>query len=701
MKPGWTQNLACIVSAMAVWFTSAVAFAQLPNQTGTEAPAKVGVLLQLLDDPEVRTWLEARPRLAVTPDPESVSPGVFLSGRLNAIRQHLVDMIAVVPKLPGEIGRAVNRLHSASTGYGYAPVILLTLAFIGLGLIAEMIFRRVATPMRRYSGKIDPGEPGSKPRALAASLLYGLGSVIAFAVGGLGAFLAFDWPDLLRSVVLFFLAASVIAMLARSLLNAVLPVADVGNAFRFISADQRVADYYRRRVTFAIGWFAFGYAFAQSLLVLGVDFDVAQLIAYVLGLVLLAIGLETVLNRPGARSDVAPSCGWSWFFTIYLVLMWLIWIAGTTRLFWLLAAVLAVPLLVIISRDVVDALFTQKETEPEADLPPSVAAEAIKRTIRAALIIAGVWFLAWAWGFGFDTIMNPQDPAAALARNILTVLVILLVIDLVWQVTKTLIDTVLKRSQEAGTPGTPGAIRRAKIRTLLPIVRNALAMMMSLSSLGVEIGPLIASAGVIGIAVGFGAQTLVRDIFSGMFYLLDDAFRVGEYIISGEFRGTVESFSLRSVRLRHHLGPVYTIPFGELGAVQNMSRDFVVDRLEITVTYDTDIEKVRKLIKKIGQQLAEDPALSDSIIEPLKMQRINAFGDYGIEIRLKVTTKPGEQFGFRQKAYPLIKKTFDENGIEFAFPTVRIAEDAGDKVAAAHQMLAADPKVAALPEDRR
>ena len=127
--------------------------------------------------------------------------------------------------------------------------------------------------------------------------------------------------------------------------------------------------------------------------------------------------------------------------------------------------------------------------------------------------------------------------------------------------------------------------RQARLRTLLPIFQNMLfativviTLLMVLSSLGVEIGPLIAGAGVVGVAIGFGAQTLVKDVIGGIFYLLDDAFRVGEYIQSGTYKGTVESFSLRSVKLRHHRGYLFTVPFGELGAVQNMSRDWVIDK---------------------------------------------------------------------------------------------------------------------------
>ncbi|RUW43798.1 mechanosensitive ion channel family protein, partial [Mesorhizobium sp. M1A.F.Ca.ET.072.01.1.1] len=148
----------------------------------------------------------------------------------------------------------------------------------------------------------------------------------------------------------------------------------------------------------------------------------------------------------------------------------------------------------------------------------------------------------------------------------------------------------------------------------------------------------IAGAGVVGVAVGFGAQTIVKDVISGVFYLLDDAFRVGEYISSGSYRGTVESFSLRSVKLRHHRGPLFTIPFGELGAVQNQSRDWVTDKFNITVGYDTDIDFARKLIKRIGLELAEDPEFKNWVIEPIKMQGVQEFGEYGIVLRVKVTT---------------------------------------------------------------
>jgi small-conductance mechanosensitive channel len=232
------------------------------------------------------------------------------------------------------------------------------------------------------------------------------------------------------------------------------------------------------------------------------------------------------------------------------------------------------------------------------------------------------------------------------------------------------------------------AIRRQRLSTILPFVRNALlalliviVLLMYLSSLGVAITPLLAGASVVGVAIGFGSQTLVKDILSGVFYLVDDAFRVGEYIQSGSYMGTVEGFTLRSVRLRHHRGPVFTVPFGNLGAVQNMSRDWTLEKIVLGVTYDTDLAKLKKLVKQVGKELQEEPEYAPHVIETLKMQGVDEFGDFAIKIKLKLMVVPGEGAAIRRWVLTRIKTLFDENRIQFAYPTVKVAE--GQAAAAA------------------
>ena len=176
----------------------------------------------------------------------------------------------------------------------------------------------------------------------------------------------------------------------------------------------------------------------------------------------------------------------------------------------------------------------------------------------------------------------------------------------------------------------------------------------------------------------------MKDIISGIFYLFDDAFRIGEYIQSGTYKGTVESFSLRSIKLRHQRGALYTVPFGILGAVQNQSRDWVVDKIVLNVPYGTDLDKVRKLIKRIGETLAEDEDYGALILNPLKMQGVVQFGDFAIQIQTKMMTKPGDvQFLARRRALLMINQAFADNGIGFAMPMVHVA--GGTDAAAAAQ----------------
>lgn len=235
--------------------------------------------------------------------------------------------------------------------------------------------------------------------------------------------------------------------------------------------------------------------------------------------------------------------------------------------------------------------------------------------------------------------------------------------------------------QELGGEG--GGTGATRVATLLPILRYvmiavlfSIAVMVVLSTLGFDIGPIFAGAGVVGIAVGFGAQTLIRDVFSGAFFLMDDAFRKGEYVEINTTRGTVEKISIRSFQLRHHLGALHTIPFGEVSQLTNYSRDWVMTKLPLRVTYDTDVEKVRKLIKKLGQKLLEHPEIGHEFMEPLKSQGVYKMEDSAMIIRVKFMTKPGKQFSIRKIVYESIQELFAREGIHFAHKevTVRLAD---------------------------
>jgi small-conductance mechanosensitive channel len=228
--------------------------------------------------------------------------------------------------------------------------------------------------------------------------------------------------------------------------------------------------------------------------------------------------------------------------------------------------------------------------------------------------------------------------------------------------------------------GDGGGAGGSRLSTVLPlillVVRSIIVvvfLLIALSDIGVDTTPLLAGAGIVGLAIGFGAQKLVTDVVSGIFFLIDDAFRTGEYVIVEGTMGTVEKISIRSMQLRHHKGPVHTIPYGEIPKVTNYSRDWVIMKLRFTVPFDTDPNKVKKIFKRIGQDLLETEELGADFLQPFKSQGVLEIDDVGMVIRGKFMAKPGKQFMIRKEIFNRVSAAFAENGIDFARREVRVA----------------------------
>jgi len=218
-----------------------------------------------------------------------------------------------------------------------------------------------------------------------------------------------------------------------------------------------------------------------------------------------------------------------------------------------------------------------------------------------------------------------------------------------------------------------------RIGTLLLLFRKFISVFLFivigfsiLASLGVNIAPLLAGAGVVGLAIGFGSQTLVKDIIAGIFFLIDDAFRVGDYVEAGTAKGTVEAISLRSLRLRHPRGQVFVVPFGDLKMVQNFTRDYIITKLDIRVRFDTDPDEIRKIVKKINSDIKADEKLAQALLSDIKSSGVRAMDDSAMIMRVKFKTIPGEQFIIRRQVYQRLQKAFKKKGIEFAHRNVTV-----------------------------
>jgi small-conductance mechanosensitive channel len=248
------------------------------------------------------------------------------------------------------------------------------------------------------------------------------------------------------------------------------------------------------------------------------------------------------------------------------------------------------------------------------------------------------------------------------------------------------LDLWTEQRLRAASPGlAPGidddvaAEPASRLTTLLPLVRVSvgvgilvLVAFLALSQLGVNITTLLAGAGVFGLAISFGSQALVRDIVAGIFFMSDDAFRVGEYIDTGRLKGTVERVTLRSVRLRHQNGQIHTIPFGQLQAITNYSRDWQTVKFNLRLTRDTDLEKTRKTVKRVGQEMLKDAEFGKEFLLPLKLQGMAEITDNALVVRLKFTVLPSNPSVVRREVLKRLHRAFAQDGIEFATGVITV-----------------------------
>ncbi|UVK36539.1 mechanosensitive ion channel family protein [Mesorhizobium sp. AR10] len=289
-----------------------------------------------------------------------------------------------------------------------------------------------------------------------------------------------------------------------------------------------------------------------------------------------------------------------------------------------------------------------------------------RETARFALVILVLALLGTMWaaplaaGFGMDI--------KAVTRQAFAVALIGLLGAFLWNVIGAIIDR-LSLADKAAANGPSGA-QPSRLGTLVPLLAFtgktsivALALLTMLVSVGVNVWPLITGLSVFGLAIGFGSQALVKDVVSGLFFLVDDAFRAGEFIETSGTKGTVEKISIRSVTLRNSTGSLATVPYGQMGKIQNFSRDWVIDQVSFRVALDTDVELVLKLFTEIGEQIAADPEFAPDLLEPFKSKGIADLEDGTLVFRAKFKAKPGKQSAIRRAALKAVNIAFKENGI--------------------------------------
>lgn len=653
-------------------------------------------LLSRLSDEQARALL-AEYLKAGAADGSSSSTIELLEAQSERFQENFIAVLRSAPQL-SHIPRLVyDRLTEGKSALHPFWVLVFLSIILAVGYGAERLFAHMPKGLRARlaAAEHDADFMGRFGRVAGLMLLDVLGLAVFTITALIFFLLVFEGHEPTRLVILTVLSATVLLRFVIVVSRATF--GDGDEALRLVPVNQDDARSAHHYVIAAGAIGAFGFLGSDMLRRYGLDDDPRNLTRLIVGTLLtltVLVGVwrvrrgiaGAILSQFGARgpgTDALQAIVGLWHVPVMIYLLVIYGMAvfsgyaggvsGTGPGLW---SILLIAILPLVDRVLCAAMDRYRGARSGA---VDASHLILRRAAHIFVALIGVIVLAAIWKADvFD--VAEAGVGGQIARAALDIALTGFIGYVAWGLLTAAVARHMP-SQQEGEPGGDegGGATTTRAGTVLPIFMRfaqvsiaVLVVMIALSALGVNIGPLLAGAGVIGIAVGFGAQTLVRDMVSGLFFLVDDAFRRGEYVDLGGITGTVERINLRSLVLRHHLGPQHTVPYGEIQRLTNFSRDWVIMKLEFRVSYDTDINKVKKIFKRIGQEMLDHPELGKDFIEPFKSQGVKAMEESAMIVRGKFMAKPGTQFTIRKELYTRIQQAFRENGIEFAHRRVKV-----------------------------
>ncbi len=284
-------------------------------------------------------------------------------------------------------------------------------------------------------------------------------------------------------------------------------------------------------------------------------------------------------------------------------------------------------------------------------------------TFGIIAVLVYTYFMIWS-----STKNTPFDADwfKSALKTVLNVGFVLVLAAMIWEAINAFLRMVFRRMDGENS---------ARAKTIMPLVRNMAFLLFALvfglillSEIGVDITPFLAGAGVIGVAIGFGAQTMVKDFLTGFTIILEDVIRVGDVIEVASQTGTVEKITMRKIQLRDIDGTVYTIPFGGITTIKNLTKDFSFYTMNIGVSYACDTDRVCDVLRQVGEDMRAQPAYAADMMEPIEILGVDSFADSAVIIKARLKTQPLRQWAIGREFNRRMKKAFDANGIEIPFP---------------------------------
>jgi len=682
----------------------AVARAEAPPPAASaSAPVTVDELDRLVDtlqNDSARAKLVADLRALIAAErgvaaekPAAVTFFGQLSQQIDVLTGEILAGVAVVVDAPRLYGWARQQVTDPAARVQWIEAAYAAVLVFGIGLVAEWVLRWL---LARLTPRLPTRRSDTRPvRALFAllGLVLDLVPILVFAtIAYIALSMALEPLTRTRITLSVLLTATVEARLVLCFARNLLLPADTCAVFVPLDAETRNYLYiWIRRFVF---WAVFGYAVPEAAWWLGAPGAVYALMLNVAGLVLALLAIVFLLqNRaPIARwiaGTPAAASGWGrirrtlaeiWpvLAVLYVCGIYLIYalrIEGgflyVTRATTLsLVVIVAAQLLVRSIRELsrrgfaispqLKAQFPTLEQRANRYLPILTGLASGVVYLLAALTVLQAWNIrAFAW--------IESDVGRRLTGSLLSIGLVLVVAITVWETVASAIERYLSAIDEGDLP------RRTRVRTLLPLFRTAIlgviivmTSLIVLSHIGIDIAPLLAGAGVVGVAIGFGSQALVKDVITGLFILMEDQIAVGDVIDVGkEHAGVVEAISVRTIRLRDQAGAVHTVPFSEVTSVKNLTRDFAYAVARITIPNSEDIDRVVDVLHEVTEELMADATLRPLILDPFDYQGVDAFDAVSgsVVLLVRIRTIAGRQWVVGRAFNRLVKIAFDKNGI--------------------------------------
>ncbi|MEO0394186.1 MAG: mechanosensitive ion channel domain-containing protein, partial [Pseudomonadota bacterium] len=373
---------------------------------------------------------------------------------------------------------------------------------------------------------------------------------------------------------------------------------------------------------------------------------------------------------------------WHVLAIIYIAAIYLVWALQVPGGFALMASG-TVQTIVLIAIGFLLMRVTAKMITKAFAIPDDIAERmpGLERRANRYLPVIKTTANILIWGSVFIGVLDAWGLAAAawlasagglsLLGSLVSLVIIAAIALGLWE----LVGGAIERKLTGLEASTTDLERVARLRTLLPLVKTiftvvliVIVTLIVLAEIGVNIGPLLAGAGIIGVAVGFGSQKLVQDIITGLFILIEDQVSVGDVVDTGSHSGVVEAINLRTIRLRDLSGTVHIVPFSDVSSIKNLTKDFAFAVMDVGVAYREDVDEVIVLLERCGAELQQDEEHGPNILEPITIFGVNEFADSAVIIRCRLKTKPMMQWGVKRAFNRIMKRMFDEHGIEIPFP---------------------------------